>query len=57
MLRAALFRSALTLVLMPFFLRAGSGQEWQPKQAPLMTRWAKDVTPDKVLPDRASPQT
>ncbi len=25
--------------------------EWQPKKAPLMTRWAKDVSPEKVHPE------
>ncbi len=30
--------------------------EWQPKQAPLMTRWAKDVSPTNVLPEYPRPQ-
>ncbi len=30
--------------------------EWQPKAAPLMTRWAKDVAPDKVHPEYPRPQ-
>jgi hypothetical protein len=30
--------------------------EWQPKQAPLMTRWAKNVTADNVLPEYPRPQ-
>ncbi len=30
--------------------------DWQPKQAPLMTRWAKDVAPDKVHPEYPRPQ-
>ncbi len=30
--------------------------DWQPKQAPLMTRWAKDVSPDKVHPEYPRPQ-
>ncbi|HET6424285.1 MAG TPA: glycoside hydrolase family 2 TIM barrel-domain containing protein [Planctomycetaceae bacterium] len=48
-----------------FSLASGSGlfdrtplhsAEWQPKTAPLMTRWAKDVTPDKVHPEYPRPQ-
>ncbi|OYW17897.1 MAG: hypothetical protein B7Z55_11640, partial [Planctomycetales bacterium 12-60-4] len=30
--------------------------EWQPKPAPLMTRWAKDVSPEKVHPEYPRPQ-
>jgi beta-galactosidase/beta-glucuronidase len=30
--------------------------EWQPKTAPLMTRWAKDVAPDNVHPEYPRPQ-
>ncbi len=30
--------------------------EWKPAPAPLMTRWAKDVNPDAVLPEYPRPQ-
>jgi predicted amidohydrolase YtcJ len=30
--------------------------EWQPAKGPLMTKWAKDVTADKVLPEYPRPQ-
>ena len=30
--------------------------DWKPAAGPLMTRWAKDVTPDKVLPEYPRPQ-
>jgi len=33
-----------------------SAAEWAPKTAPLMTRWAKDVAPDKVHPEYPRPQ-
>ena len=33
-----------------------SAAEWQPKQAPLMTKWAKDVTPQNVHADYPRPQ-
>ncbi len=29
--------------------------EWKPASPRLLTRWAKDVTPDKVLPDTRVP--
>ncbi len=34
------------------FIRA----DWQPAEGPLMTRWAKQVSPDKVLPEYPRPQ-
>src|SRR3954471_9253417 len=30
--------------------------DWQPQTAPLMTRWAKDVTPTKAHPEYPRPQ-
>jgi beta-galactosidase/beta-glucuronidase len=45
---AALF----TLPLVP---PAGAA-EWKPAAGPLKTRWAKDVSPDKVLPEYPRPQ-
>jgi hypothetical protein len=30
--------------------------QWQPAKGPLMTRWAKDVSPDKVHPEYPRPQ-
>ncbi|HEY3319036.1 MAG TPA: glycoside hydrolase family 2 TIM barrel-domain containing protein [Planctomycetota bacterium] len=30
--------------------------DWQPQAAPLMTRWAKDVSPEKALPEYPRPQ-
>lgn len=32
------------------------GGEWKAAKAPLMTRWAKDVRPDKALPEYPRPQ-
>jgi len=44
----------LTLfALMPMLLCA---QKWEPKQAVLMTKYARDVNPDKVLPEYPRPQ-
>lgn len=46
----------LTIVtlLTPFALAADDA--WKPAAGPLMTRWAKDVTPDKALPEYPRPQ-
>lgn len=41
------------LLFIPFLLFA---QKWQPKQAILMTRFAKDVNPQNVLPEYPRPQ-
>src|SRR5262249_39372098 len=35
---------------------SASADDWKPAPAPLMTRWAKDVSPDKVHPDYPRPQ-
>src|SRR6266513_2312169 len=34
----------------------GLAADWKPAPGPLMTRWAKDVSPDKVLPEYPRPQ-
>src|SRR5258708_2817034 len=39
------------------FLPAGlPGADWQPAKGPLLTRWAKDVSPDRVHPEYPRPQ-
>jgi hypothetical protein len=45
-------RSLLTLALAAL----AAGAEWRPAKGPLMTRWAKDVTPERVLPEYPRPQ-
>src|SRR5215467_849758 len=45
----------LALVL-PWGAGPVSGADWQPAKGPLMTKWAKDVTPDKVHPEYPRPQ-
>jgi len=35
---------------------AAAAADWQPKQAPLMTKWAKDVDPAKPHPEYPRPQ-
>jgi hypothetical protein len=45
--------SALILFSSAIFLSAA---EWQPAKAPLMTRWARDVSPANVHPEYPRPQ-
>jgi len=47
------FALALAL-LIP--LASARAADWQPAKGPLMTKWAKDVTPDKVHPEYPRPQ-
>ncbi len=35
---------------------SASAADWKPANGPLMTRWAKDVAPDKALPEYPRPQ-
>jgi hypothetical protein len=47
------------LLIVGLLLLAASplpGADWQPAKGPLMTRWAKDVSPDKVHPEYPRPQ-
>ncbi len=44
-----------TLILMVVLSCAVWAGDWQPAKGPLMTPWAKDVTPDNVLPEYPRP--
>ena len=44
---------ACTVAALPSLYAADA---WKPVPAPLMTRWAKDVSPEKVLPEYPRPQ-
>jgi hypothetical protein len=44
------------LVLFSAFCTLARADDWQPAKGPLMTKWAKDVTPDKVHPEYPRPQ-
>ena len=50
---ASLALAILTLGIAP---NARGAEPWKPANAPLSTRWAKDVSPEKVLPDYPRPQ-
>ncbi|HEX5271450.1 MAG TPA: glycoside hydrolase family 2 TIM barrel-domain containing protein, partial [Gemmataceae bacterium] len=48
---------APTLALfLPLLTGPARAADWQPAKGPLMTRWAKDVSPDKVHPEYPRPQ-
>ena len=40
----------------PAAVMAADAADWKPAEGPLMTRWAKDVSPDKALPEYPRPQ-
>ena len=42
--------------LLSFAAAAFGAQDWKPAAGPLMTKWAKDVKPSKVLPEYPRPQ-
>ncbi|RYY23998.1 MAG: hypothetical protein EOP41_06140, partial [Sphingobacteriaceae bacterium] len=51
-----MYRKFICLLLFIFSIHAAKAQNWQFKQAPLMSRFAKDVDTGKVLPDYPRPQ-
>src|SRR5262249_58540111 len=55
MIRSALLRFVVGALVVTS-LSATHAADWKPMQAPLMTRWAKDVEPKKPLPQYPRPQ-
>src|SRR5260370_5205127 len=49
-------RAALALSRFLAFAPFPHAGDWRPAQGPLATKWAKDVSPDKVLPEYPRPQ-
>jgi beta-galactosidase/beta-glucuronidase len=52
-------KSLLCVLMLPFAfaaIRGSEAAEWFPAKGPLMTRWAKDVSPDKAHPEYPRPQ-
>src|SRR5262245_38045472 len=45
----------LTVLTLPL-ANSPQAQQWQPVAGPLMTRWAKDVSPSNVHPEYPRPQ-
>ena len=56
MARLTWVRLALTLLLLQAVALPAPAAPWKPKQAPIMTRWAKDVDPANPLPEYPRPQ-
>src|SRR5262245_7456016 len=48
-----LFHLAFAFAL---FVTPAVADDWKPAKGPLMTKWAKDVSPDKVHPEYPRPQ-
>lgn len=46
----------LTITAMLTCVEAQAAERWAPAKAPLMTQWAKDVSPEKALPEYPRPQ-
>jgi hypothetical protein len=51
-----MFRVAATFVALSLIASISNAADWQPAKGQLMTRWAKDVSPDKVHPEYPRPQ-
>lgn len=49
-------KTLLGVVAMFWLVVNANAQQWTPKQAPLMTKFAKDVDPEHVLPEYPRPQ-
>ena len=44
------------MVILTLVIHVTSAADWQPAPGPLMTRWAKDVSPENVWPEYPRPQ-
>lgn len=51
-----MFRVLVTFAVLSLVAAPVQAADWQPAKGPLMTRWAKDVSPDKVHPEYPRPQ-
>ena len=49
--------AAVAMTVCWLLVGATAAADWKPGKAPLMTRWAKDVNPDKCLPEYPRPQS
>ncbi len=47
---------AMALSFFSGFFRVADAEDWRPAKAPLMTRWAADVSPDNAHPEYPRPQ-
>jgi hypothetical protein len=51
-----IIRALLVVMVVVVFDRMATAQQWQAQKAPLMTRWAKEVSPERVHPEYPRPQ-
>ena len=56
MIRNVSTRLVTLLTLTWLIASAAAAYAWQPAEGPLMTPWAKDVSPEKVWPEYPRPQ-
>jgi hypothetical protein len=49
-------RRLLAITALAITLSPGNAADWKPAPGPLLTRWAKEVSPDKVHPEYPRPQ-
>src|SRR6516164_1910839 len=47
---------ALTSSILALTAQSTVAADWKPAEGPLATRWAKEVSPDKALPEYPRPQ-
>ncbi len=55
-MRLKWLRLAVAATAVGWFAGTAVAAEWKPADGPLMTRWAKDVKPDKAWPEYPRPQ-
>ena len=55
-MRLKLMRLAVAATAVGWFAGTAVAADWKPADGPLMTRWAKDVKPDKAWPEYPRPQ-
>src|SRR5688572_31630253 len=48
--------ASIVVIAFGFSMSSAADAPWKPAAGPLMTRWAKDVSPEKVHPEYPRPQ-
>ncbi|RYE13654.1 MAG: glycoside hydrolase family 2, partial [Sphingobacteriales bacterium] len=51
-----MYKVSFSLLAFALFLQTATAQNWTPKKAPLMTKFAKNIDPKNVLPEYPRPQ-
>ncbi len=50
------FRTLFACTMLIAAISVQAARAWEPAEGPLKTRWTKDVTPEKALPEYPRPQ-